>query len=276
MRSLRRIPLIPPAASPSAQIEPRHRPLARSRSPGRRCRPARGHRRTPSTCTSGCSPPAQTCSAPRIWSTPWGSGCRHIYVDDAARIDLANLYLHHTQFVGYDALNTYGVPQAGVLTVPDGVTLESDRSARHAGGLLYMSKNLGSPTAMLALRPGDRITGLRLHGYSFGTGGDEDYTIGDKYGITDGLEVTQPDVLIDNNDIGGWPGAGETFTTCPTRIGRRLAACPTSRIRRDIPQKTLSSPRSLAVSTSQTTSSITTSDVAMATAWSSAETARSR
>ena len=144
-----------------------------------------------------------------------GSGCRHIYVDDAARIDLANLSLHHGQFVGYDALNTYGDPNGGVLHVPDGVTVESDRSAHHAGGLLYMSQNLGSPTAMLALRPGDRVTGLRLHGYSFGNGGDEDYTIGDKYGTTNGLNVSEPDILIDNNDIAGWPGAGVNVHDVP-------------------------------------------------------------
>jgi hypothetical protein len=144
-----------------------------------------------------------------------GSGCRHIHVDDAARIDLAQLVLHHDQFVGFDALNTYGHPEDAVLHIPDGVTLESDRSARHAGGLLYMSQNLGSPTAMLALRSGDRVAGLRLHGYSFGRGGDEDYTIGDKYGTTNGLNVSEPDVLIDNDDIGGWPGAGVNVHNVP-------------------------------------------------------------
>jgi hypothetical protein len=95
-----------------------------------------------------------------------------------------------------------------VLHIPAGVTLESDRSTRHAGGLLYMSQNLTYPTAMLQLRSGDRVTGLRLLGYSFGRGGDETYTIGDKYGTTDGLNVSQPDVLIDNNEIAGWPGSG--------------------------------------------------------------------
>ncbi len=135
-----------------------------------------------------------------------GSGCPHIYVDDAARIDLAYVSLHPDQFPGYVALHA---GEAGsVLHIPAGVTLESDRSARHAGGVLYMSQNLNYPTAMLELRSGDRITGLRLQGYSFGRGGDETYTIGDKYGTTDGLNVSQPDVFIDNDDIAGWPGAG--------------------------------------------------------------------
>jgi hypothetical protein len=150
-----------------------------------------------------------------------GSGCKRIYVDDKAHdpgrrgIDLAYMSRHADSYAGYSALKTYGDPADAVLHIPDGVTLESDRSARHAGALLYMSQNVGSPSAMLALQPGDRVTGLRLHGYSFGRGGDEDYTIGDKYGTTDGLEVSQPDVLIDNNDIGGWPGAGVNVHDVP-------------------------------------------------------------
>ena len=95
--------------------------------------------------------------------------------------------------------------------------MESDRSARHAGALLYMSQNLMYPDAMLALRTGDRVTGLRLQGYSFGRGGDESYTIGDKYGTTNGLNVSAPYVLIDNNDIAGWPGTACRSPRCALR-----------------------------------------------------------
>jgi hypothetical protein len=143
-----------------------------------------------------------------------GSGCKRIYIDDRAHdpgrpgIDLAYMSLHAASYAGYGALNTYGDSLRAVLNIPDGVTLESDRSARHAGALLYMSQNLMYPKAMLALRTGDRVTGLRLHGYSFGRGGDESYTIGDKYGTTNGVDVSAPYVLIDNNDIAGWPGSG--------------------------------------------------------------------
>ena len=135
-----------------------------------------------------------------------GSGCRFIHVDDAARIDLAYVSLHPDQFPGYDALHNNEL--GSVLHIPAGVTLESDRSTRHAGGVLSLSQNLPYTKAMLELSSGDRVTGLRLLGYSFGRGGDETYTIGDTYGTEDGLNVSQPNVLIDNNEIAGWPGSG--------------------------------------------------------------------
>jgi hypothetical protein len=134
------------------------------------------------------------------------SGCKDIHVDDSAQIDLARL----SQLPGFAALDVYDDPQGAVLHIPDGVTLESDRSPRHAGGRLYMSANLQYPTAMLALRAGDHITGLRLQGYSRGRGGDETWTIDptNNIGTTDGLSVSQPDILIDNNEISNWPGSG--------------------------------------------------------------------
>ncbi len=139
-----------------------------------------------------------------------GSGCQRIYVDDSANIDLAYVALHHDQFPGYDALNTYGDPQGAVIHIPDGVTLASDRSPTHLGGRLYMSQNLTDPGAMLELRSGDRVAGLRLDGYSQGRGGDETWTIepGNNIGTTDGLNISTPDVFIDNNEISGWPGSG--------------------------------------------------------------------
>ena len=136
-----------------------------------------------------------------------GSGCQHIYVDDRAQIDLAYVSLHPDEFPGYDALHNNEIDN--VLHIPPDVTLQSDRSTRRAGGLLYMSQNVTYPTAMLKLSSGDHITGLRLDGYSYGRGGDETWTINDPtIGTTDGLNVSQPDVLIDNDEIAGWPGAG--------------------------------------------------------------------
>ena len=79
-----------------------------------------------------------------------GSGCKHIYVDDSANIDLAYVALHHDQFPGYDALNTYGDWSGAVIHIPDGVTLESDRSPTHLGGRLYMSRTSVSGRAARA------------------------------------------------------------------------------------------------------------------------------
>jgi hypothetical protein len=134
------------------------------------------------------------------------SGCSDIHVDDSAQIDVARL----SALSGFASLNVYGDASAAVLHIPDNVTIESDRSASHAGGRLYMSANLSDPSAMLALRSGDRVTGLRLQGYSHARGGDESWTIdpSNNIGTTDGLSIAQPDVLVANDEISNWPGSG--------------------------------------------------------------------
>ena len=137
------------------------------------------------------------------------SGCKDIHVGDSAQIDVAHL----PQLHGYSALPSSGDSERAVLDIPGGVTLESDRSPRRAGGRLYMSanlQNLADPKAMLSLAAGDHVTGLRLQGYSRGRGGDETWTIDPKnnIGTTDGLSIWQPDVLVDNDEISNWPGSG--------------------------------------------------------------------
>jgi hypothetical protein len=135
------------------------------------------------------------------------SGCKDIHVDDSAQIDLAHL----AQIPGFASLPVFGnPPPSAVLDIPPGVMLESDRSATHAGGRLFMSANLEDPKAMLSLQPGARITGLRLQGYVRGRGGDESWTIDPKnnVGVSDGVIISSPDVLLDNDEISNWPGSG--------------------------------------------------------------------
>ncbi len=135
--------------------------------------------------------------------------CTPIHIDDSARIDVSQL----------DGNPTQPTPAEAVLYIPDGITIESDRSATRLGGLLYMSHPLpplapgqsilsscpdGACTeAMLELGSGTRISGLRLAAtYDV----DDTDNRGDQ---TDGIEIHDVQgVLIDNNEISGWPEAG--------------------------------------------------------------------
>ena len=76
------------------------------------------------------------------------AGSKCIFVDNNAQIDLSQVRDHR----GAD----------WVLYVPDGVTIESGRSPRTPGGLLYMSRR--SKLIMIDLGSDSRISGLRLRG----------------------------------------------------------------------------------------------------------------
>ena len=133
--------------------------------------------------------------------------CNPIDVADDAHdpgrpgIDLTLVADHPDQYPGYEQLvSDYG----GVVYVPPGVTIESDRSPTHHGALIYMSHQVvkpgtTDPKAMLELDAGTRVTGLRLKGW----GNDEQHA---PYGI--GIDIIKPDVLIDDNEISFWSNTG--------------------------------------------------------------------
>jgi hypothetical protein len=142
------------------------------------------------------------------------AACKVINVDDNAYhldcntgrplpgIDLAQLADCPAMFQGYNPASN---PDS-VLTIPDGVTLESDRSATKLGGQLEMLHDVHKN--MLAVSAGVRITGLRLEGYLTSTEDQGD--------ITAGIDVRGVDgVLIDNNEIYRWPGSGVSVDLAP-------------------------------------------------------------
>ena len=158
------------------------------------------------------------------FSTPAPSGCAHVstfaelsdalnagytcvYVDDNAQIDLSQ-----------EATN---LPpgQDYILKIPDGVTLESGRSPTVPGGLLYMSGPLAEEQppdnvtlAMLDLGANTHITGLRLRGY-------DQHDANEKCCETSGVRIRGVDgVLIDNNEIYGWPQAGVNIINAPNHM----------------------------------------------------------
>ncbi|MGH2868681.1 MAG: FG-GAP-like repeat-containing protein [Solirubrobacteraceae bacterium] len=135
------------------------------------------------------------------------SGCQDVHVDDAAQIDLSQFGDHPERFPGYDAVST----STGVIHIPDGVTLESDRSPTRRGGRLFMSHQVLQPASdnrksMLELGAGTSVTGLRLRGY----GMDAQHA---PHGI--GLSIGEPDVLVSNDEISLWPVAGVSVGSVP-------------------------------------------------------------
>jgi FG-GAP-like repeat len=118
--------------------------------------------------------------------------CKRIDVADRAKIDVAQL----------DG-NPASTPTA-IVHIPDGVTLESDRSATAEGGELYMSRPIEGPDIWKSmLEPGSdtRIRGLRLFGYDpLDTTPRGDGTVG--VNIHDVV-----DVLVDDDEVSGWPDA---------------------------------------------------------------------
>ena len=116
------------------------------------------------------------------------AGKKYIWVENSARIDLAAIF-DHTTALEY------------VLHIPDGVTLASGRSPTEDGGLLYMSRRLVDRPHMLDLGSNTRVTGLRLRGYN-----PSDTTV--RKDPSDAIFIQSNDVMVDNNEISGWPGAG--------------------------------------------------------------------
>ena len=86
------------------------------------------------------------------------------------------------------------------LVIPDGVTLMGGRSPTQAGGMLVMSEQ-SDRIQMLSVGLGSRITGLRLKGYN-------ELDTKDRHDPTVAVHLRSGGVLIDNNEIFGWPAAG--------------------------------------------------------------------
>src|SRR5207247_4494721 len=109
--------------------------------------------------------------------------------------------------------------RCSVLRIPDGVTLASGRSPTRSGGLLYLDHQIPQ-RHMLDLGSNTHITGLRLRGYATGDTTDrQDHTSGIQIGgtwyelnpdgslKTDTTPVPVDHVLIDDNELWGWPEA---------------------------------------------------------------------
>ncbi len=138
------------------------------------------------------------------------SGCRNIMIDDRAQIDLTQLADNPGQYPGYDAVST----STGVIHVPPGVTLESDRSAHHLGGELFMTHQVlipggDMPKSMIVLSAHTRLIGLRLVGY----GEDAQHAE-----VATGVSIIAPDVLVQDNEVSFWPNAG--ISVGPVSYGR--------------------------------------------------------
>jgi len=96
-----------------------------------------------------------------------------------------------------------------ILVIPDGVTLMGGRSPTQSGGMLAVSHRVAKPI-MLKIGPNTRITGLRLRGYDYNR-----FDTGARKDPTKGIYVRGPDVMIDNNEIFGWPSAGVELADAP-------------------------------------------------------------
>ena len=115
-----------------------------------------------------------------------------------------------------------GAPRA-IISVPDGVTLMSNRSPTHRGGVLFLSHRVFDPDHperdkrnMLHLGWNTRVTGLRLQGYN-------QYDRKDRKDQTSAIQIFTGGVRIDNNEFYGWPNAGvrvseTTLATSPRVI----------------------------------------------------------
>jgi FG-GAP-like repeat len=162
------------------------------------------------------------------------SGYKCIYVNNDARIDLGQIQPMEPDCPppppNYIAMGPPPQQRCSVLRIPDGVTLESGRSATSQGGLLYLTRQLPQ-THMLDLGSNTRITGLRIEGYDPHDTSDPLATrhpertsaiqIGGVYYVGSGADipVLRDHILIDNNDIGGWPAAAIGVASNGTTIG---------------------------------------------------------
>jgi len=166
------------------------------------CAPGNGHGSTPPAVPERCCTHVST-RAQLLDALATGAKC--IFVANEAQIDLA-VSDHRTG-------SSYWV-----VHVPDGVTIESGRSARTPGGLLYMSHQLQvDQNVMLDVGSNTRISGLRLRGYRpLDTAEHNDAT---QAIMVDGQatsgHVAATHDLIDNNEIYGWPAAGVNVVDAP-------------------------------------------------------------
>jgi hypothetical protein len=166
------------------------------------CTPGNRHASTtppvPERCCAHVSTRAQLLDA-------LAAGSKYIFVANNAQIDLA---------VSDDRTGS----SYWVVHVPDGVTIESGRSPRTPGGLLYMSHQLQvKQKVMLDVGSNTRISGLRLRGYrQRDTAEHDDAT---QAIMVDGQamsgHVAANNDLIDNNEIYGWPAAGVNVVDAP-------------------------------------------------------------
>ena len=165
-----------------------------------RCTPDTRHGPTtapvPERCCAHVSTRAQLIAA-------LSAGSRCIFVANDAEIDLA--------------VNDQrrGAPY-WIVHVPDGVTIESGRSPRTPGGLLYMSHQV-TQYVMLDIGSNTRISGLRLRGYvptDTTARGDSSQAIMVDGQPGSGHAAARND-LIDNNEIYGWPVAGVNVVDAP-------------------------------------------------------------
>ena len=98
-----------------------------------------------------------------------------------------------------------------VPVVPDGVTLTGGRSPTRAGGMLELSRRIGKPI-MLRLGSNTRVTGLRLRGYNQRDPEDRGYPMR-------GIQINGGSgVLIENNEIFGWPAEGVEAIETPAHF----------------------------------------------------------
>ena len=99
-----------------------------------------------------------------------------------------------------------------VVDIPDSVTIESGRSPRTPGGLLYMSQNV-----VLDVGSNTRIGGLRVRGYRRWDAAVPDDAMQaimvDGQGMSG--QVAASHDLIDNNEIYGWPAARVSLMDAP-------------------------------------------------------------
>ncbi len=123
------------------------------------------------------------------------------------------------------AADAFGRPDLtdyqSILKIPDGVMLMGGRSPTRFGGLLELTRRPDRPVRpddryrfkvfMLSLGSNTRITGLRLGGYNQIYTRDQ----GDK---TRAIAINgSTGVMVDNNEIFGWPHSGVYVTGMPDR-----------------------------------------------------------
>jgi len=145
------------------------------------------------------------------------AGNRYIWIENHARIDLARVAPMEPDCPAPNDIPRGGpaAQRCAVLRIPDGVTLASGRSAVEDGALLFLDHSL-TQHYMLDMGSHTRVTGLRLRGDDVADPNGSDgataaIQIGGQYYLADGSgdkPVLVDGVLIDNNEIWGWPAAG--------------------------------------------------------------------